>query len=133
MAVEGLGRLEADGDKLKDLLLQEKKANVRTAMAFALAASNHNEYINDLANALDSRQDYQAHMYLYELGRFDGKLEDLHRYLRSTNPKVRAGMAKVLGDIGNPSSREPIQALTQDNNVEVLREATTALRKLSAR
>jgi hypothetical protein len=40
-------------------------------------------------------------------------------------------MAKVIGDIGDPSSRDQIQALTQDADVEVVREAVAALRKLS--
>jgi HEAT repeat protein len=133
MAAEGLARLNYGASKLKERYDQEKKPNVKNALAFAMAASNQNDYINDLANALDTRQDYQAEAYLYELGKFEGKLPELHRYLRSSNPRVRARMARVVGNIGDPSSREPIQALTQDDNVEVLREATTALRKLSAR
>jgi hypothetical protein len=40
-------------------------------------------------------------------------------------------MVRVLGDIGDPSSRDQIQPLTQDANIEVVREAVAALRRLS--
>jgi len=132
MAAEGLARIGWDVVKLKDRLSQEKRANVRNALAFALASADQDEYIGELANALDSRFDYQAEGYLYELGKFEGKLPQLHGYLKSANPKVRARMARVLGNIGDPSSREQIQALMQDSNLEVLREATAALRRLNA-
>ena len=60
----------------------EKKTNVRNALAFALVAADQDNYFNDLANALDSRQAYQAEVYLFELGKYEGKLPELHRYLR---------------------------------------------------
>jgi HEAT repeat protein len=132
IAAEGLARLNYKGS-LKERLDQEKKANVRNALAFALAASGQDNYITELATALDSRQDYQAEAYLYELGKFEGKLPQMYGFLRSPNARVRARMARVIGNIGDPASREQIQALAQDNNVEVLREATAALRKLSPR
>jgi HEAT repeat protein len=132
MAAEGLARLSYKGN-IKERWDIEKKANVRNALAFALAASGQDNYITELATALDSRQDYQAEAYLYELGKFEGKLPQMYGFLRSPNARVRARMARVIGNIGDPSSREQIQALAQDNNVEVLREATAALRKLSPR
>ena len=132
MAAEGLARLNYKGN-IKERWDLEKKANVRNALAFALAASGQDNYITELATALDSRQDYQAEAYLYELGKFEGKLPQMYGFLRSPNARVRARMARVIGNIGDPASREQIQALAQDNNVEVLREATAALRKLSPR
>jgi HEAT repeat protein len=131
IAAEGLARLDYDASSWKDRYTLEKQQNVRNAMAFALAASGQDEFINDLANQLDSRQDVQASVYLYELGKFEGKLPELHRYLRSTNPKVRIGMLRVLGDIGDASSRDHIQPLTQDASIEVVREAVAALRRLN--
>ena len=110
---------------------QEKKPNVRNALAFALAASGNHNYINNLANSLDSRQSYQVEVYLFELGKFDGKLNELYRYIRSNNPKVRARMVRVIGKIGDPSSSDQIRALTDDPNTEVVREAVAALRKLA--
>jgi HEAT repeat protein len=132
MAAEGLARLNYNG-ALKDRYDQEKKPNVRNALAFALVAQGKDEYIDTLAAGLDSRQDYQAEAYLYELGKFEGKLPKLHEYLRSPNPRVRARIARIVGNIGDPASREPIQALAQDSNIEVMREVTDAMRKLSPR
>jgi HEAT repeat protein len=100
-------------------------------LAFGLAASGDLDYINNLANALDSRQSSQAEVYLYELGKYDGKLNELYRYLRSENPKVRGGIARVVGDIGDPSSADQIRPLTDDPSTDVVREAVSALRKLS--
>jgi HEAT repeat protein len=131
IAAEGLARLNYDAKGWTDRYNLEKKQNVRNAMAFAMASSGEDAYINDLTNALDSRQDFQVEVYLYELGKFEGKLPELHRYLRSSSPKVRAGVARVLGNIGDKSSRDQIQPLTDDSNVEVVREAIAALRKLS--
>lgn len=131
LAAEGLARIHHDPAVLKDRYAQEKKTNVRNALAFALAAAGENNAINDLANALDSSQEPQVHVYLVELGKFEGKLDELHRYLRSTSPKVRARMVNVVGDIGNPASRALVQPLAEDPNIEVAREAVAALRKLS--
>lgn len=132
ISAEGLARLNYEGAKdWRQRFDQEKKPNVRNALAYGLAASGDLDYVNNLANALDSRQENQAEVYLYELGKFDGKLNELYRYLRSMNPKVRAGIARIIGDIGDPSSSDQIRALTGDPNTEVVREAVAALRKLS--
>jgi HEAT repeat protein len=132
LSAEGLARVQYPGAKdWKQRLDQEKKPNVRNALAYGLAASGNIDYINNLANALDSRQSYQVEVYLYELGKFDGQLNELYRYLKSPNPKVRAGMVRVIGNIGDPSSADQIRPLSDDPNTEVVREAVAALRKLS--
>jgi HEAT repeat protein len=132
LSAEGLARLNYEGAKeWRTRFDEEKKPNVRNALAFGLAASGDTDYINNLANALDTRQSSQVEVYLFELGKFDGKLNELHRYLRSDNPRVRAGMARVIGNIGDPSSTDQIRPLTDDPNTEVVREAVGALRKLS--
>jgi HEAT repeat protein len=110
-AAEGLARLDYDASGWKSRLDQERKENVR--------------------NALDSRRAFQAEVYLIELGKFDGQINELYRYLRSSNPRVRAGMARVIGNIGDPRSSDQIRPLTEDSDVEVVREAVAALRKLS--
>src|SRR5262249_30532296 len=109
----------------------EKKANVRNALAFALVAADQDQYFNDLASALDSRQSFQAEAYIFELGKFEGKLPELHRYLKSQNPTVRAKITHIIGDIGNPSSRALIEEMTMDKDSDVSREAIVALRKLT--
>jgi HEAT repeat protein len=131
LSAEGLARLEYNASGWKTRFTEEKKQNVRNALAFGLASSGELDYINDLANALDGRNSQQAEVYLYELGKFGGKLGEIYRYLRSSNPKVRAGVARIVGNIGDPTSTEQIRPLTEDANTEVVREAVAALRKLS--
>lgn len=130
-AAEGLARADYDASSFVETIKDEKKASVRNAMAFALVSSNHDDYINDLANALNSRESSQAEVYIYELGKYKGKVPQLNNYLRSSDPKVRARMAKVLGQIGDPASRAPIEELTKDANTDVLREAVNALRQMN--
>ncbi len=72
-AAEGLARTDYDGAGLVELLKTEKKANVRNAMTFALVSSNHDDNINELTNALNSRMSAQADMYLFELGKYQGQ------------------------------------------------------------
>jgi HEAT repeat protein len=40
-------------------------------------------------------------------------------------------MARVIGNVGDPSSRPLIEALTKDKDSEVVTEAVIALRKLT--
>jgi HEAT repeat protein len=131
LAAEGLARIGSDPTILKSRYETEKKANVRNALAFALVAADQDMYFADLAAALDSRQSFQAEVYVFELGKFEGKLPEIHRYFRSNNTKVRARMAKIAGDIGDPSSRALIEELTKDKDSEVAGEAIIALRKLT--
>jgi HEAT repeat protein len=131
LSAEGLARVNYPGAKdWRTRLDQEKKPNVRNALAYGLIATGDTDYINNLAEALDSGESSQAEVYLFELGKYNGKLDALYRYLKSSNPKVRAGTAKVLGNIGDPASSDQIKALTNDPNTDVVREAVAALRKL---
>jgi HEAT repeat protein len=132
-AAEGLARMDYDAAAFADSLKTEKKAGVRNAMTFALVSSNHNDWINELTNALNSRQNDQAEMYIFELGKYKGKVPLLNGYLRSSDPKVRAGMARVLGRIGDPSSIAPLEELRKDPDTDVIREAAAALRQMNSR
>ncbi len=132
MAAEGMGRIEHDSSVIKSRYETEKKANVKNALAFALVAADQDSYFEDLAAALLTRQDYQVEAYVFELGKFEGKLPLIHKYLKSPNARVRARMARIAGDIGDPSSRPLIEELTMDKDTEVVREAIGALRKLSS-
>jgi HEAT repeat protein len=132
-AAEGLARLHYDPSKLQFRITNEKKSNVRIALAFAMAAGGQNNYINDIANALDSSDSGQAEAYLFELGKYEGKLTLMLPYAQSTSPRVRAKMARTLGNIADPASRDTVEMLTKDGNDEVVREAIAALRKLNAR
>jgi HEAT repeat protein len=132
LAAEGLARIDHDPAVLKTRYETEKKANVRNALAFGLVSADQDQYFNDLASALLTRQDYQAEAYIFELGKHEGKLPEIHRYLKSENARVRARMARIIGNIGDASSRPLIQEMTMDKDAEVVREALAALRKLTA-
>jgi HEAT repeat protein len=132
LSAEGLARLKyPDAKNWQQRFDGEKKPNVRNAVAFGLAASGNLDYVNNLTNALNSRQSNQVEIYLFELGKFDGQMNELYRYLHSTDPKVRAGVVRVIGNIGDPSSTDQVRALTDDPNTEVVREAVAALRKIN--
>jgi HEAT repeat protein len=132
LSAEGLARLSYPGAKdWRTRYDAEKSPSVRNALAYGLATSGDVAYINNLANSIDSRQGEQAEVYVYELGKYDGKLDEIYRYLRSSNPKVRAGIVRVIGNIGNPASVGEIRPLTEDPSTEVVREAVAALRKLN--
>jgi len=131
LAAEGLARLRYDPNALKSHYDAEKKANVRNALAFGLAISGQNQYVTELVGALNTRQENQAVAYLYELGKFEGKLPELHRHLKNTDARIRARMVRIVGDIGDRSSRPLIEELTTDKNSEVASEALSALRKLT--
>jgi HEAT repeat protein len=131
MAAEGIGRIDHDPSVLKTRYETEKKANVKYALAFALVASDQDTYFNDLASGLLTRQDYQVEAYIQELAMYEGKLPEIHKYLKSPNARVRARMARIVGNIADPSSRPLIQELTTDKDPEVVREALAALRKLT--
>jgi HEAT repeat protein len=131
VSAEGLARIEHDGSMLLERYNQEKQANVRNALAYGLATAGHNQYIGDLARALNSRQSEQATLYLFELGKFEGKLSELHRYLQDSSPVVRGSMVRIIGDIGDPSSRPYVENLTRDSDPNVVRDAIAALRTLT--
>lgn len=132
LSAEGLARVKYPGAKdWKQRFDAEKKQNVRNALAYGLAAAGNLDYINNLANELNGRQAYQVEVYLLELGKFDGDLNELYRYLRSMDPKVRAGIVRIIGNIGDSSSIDQVRAVTNDPNTDVAREAVAALRKLS--
>jgi HEAT repeat protein len=131
LAAEGLARLHYNANGWKTVYEQEKRPNVRNALAFGLAASGSTDYMRDLANGLSTRQAYQVEVYLYELARYDGKLGELYTYLKSSDPKVRAGVARIIGNIGDPASADQIRPLRDDPSAEVVSEAVNALRKLS--
>jgi HEAT repeat protein len=131
LSAEGLARVQYNANGWKQVYEQEKKPNVRNALAFGLAASGDTDYMNDLANGLGGRQAYQTEVYLYELGKYDGKLSELYKFLKSGDPRVRAGIARIIGNIGDPASLDQIRPLQNDPNTDVVREAVTAVRKLT--
>jgi HEAT repeat protein len=131
LAAEGLARLDYDASGLVARIADERDAGVRLAMAFAIVASGDTGFIQRIVDELDTRRYPQAEAYLYELGRFEGRLDDLHPHLRNPDADIRERLVRVIGDIGNPQSRPYIQPLTEDRDGDVAAAAVEALRRLT--
>jgi len=131
LSAEGLARLHYDASSFTHRIAVERHENVRLALAFALVSSGQSAYIEQLVMALDSRRDYQAETYLFELGKYHRKLADLYPYLRSPKPEIRVRLVRVLGEIGEAEAQPHIQPLTEDSNMDVMEEALEALRNLN--
>ena len=131
LSAEGIARLNYDASFLLGRIASEGQENVRLAQAFALVSSGESAFIEQLVMALDSRRERQAEAYLFELGKYDGKLGDIYPHLRNPEAKIRAKLLRVLGKIGAAESRPYIEPLTDDPDMEVMQEAVEALRELA--
>lgn len=131
LAAAGLARLDYDASDFVNRLASERDDYVKLALAFALVTSDQDSYVSVLVEDLDTRRREQAQSYLFELGRYEGKLRVMFPHLRNPKPKVRAALLEVLGRIGSEEARPYIQPLTQDGNTEVMQAAVDALRGLN--
>lgn len=131
ISAEGLARIDSPPSLFSQRLVDERDDSVRLALAFALVASDQSEYLSQLIDALDTRRAQQSETYLFELGRYEGKLADLYPYLRNPDPDIRARLLGVMGRIGLPEARPYVQPLTQDPNNRVVEAAVEALRRLN--
>ena len=100
----GLARLHHDPALLQDRLGQEKEDPCpRCPGVRAGGFRTEQVTTNDLANESDSSREPQVHVYLVELGKYEGKLPKLYRYLKKyQREKIRAKMVNVIGDVGDP-------------------------------
>jgi HEAT repeat protein len=131
LSARGLARLDYDASSFVERFASEDDAEVRLAQAFALVAFGNSLYLQELVDALDSRRDQIAEVYLFELGRYEGRLEEFYPHLRNPDADIRAKLLGVVGRIGSPESRPYIQPLTQDSNTDVAEAAVEALRSLA--
>jgi HEAT repeat protein len=131
LAARGLARLDYDASSFAERIAIEGDAEVRLAQAFALVAFGNSMYLQELVDALDSRRDQIAEVYLFELGRYEGRLGEFYPHLRNPDADIRAKLVRVVGQIGMPEARPYIQPLTQDSNLDVAEAAVEALRSLA--
>jgi HEAT repeat protein len=68
---------------------------------------------------------------LYELG--PSILPSLYPRLQETDAGIRQGVAEVLGVIGDGTSVQPLQAVTQDKDPNVANAAKRALERIKAK
>ncbi len=131
LAARGLARLDYDPSSFIERIASEDDDDVRLAQAFALVASGNSTYLLELVDALDTRRDQIAEVYLFELGRYEGRLGELYPHLRNPDADIRAKLVRVVGRIGMSEARPYIQPLTQDRNLDVAEAAVNALRSLA--
>jgi HEAT repeat protein len=133
LAAEGLARLDYDASGFVARMEEEDEDSVRLALAFALAASGQSAYMQPLVDALDTRRPAQAEVYLYELGRFEGQIDQIYPHLRNPESDIRERLLGVMGRIGNVEARPYIEPLTEDRDTGVAQAAVAALRQLAGR
>jgi len=133
LAAEGLARLDYGPADFATRIAEEDDAAVRLAQAFLLVASGEGSYVSRLVNALDTRRRPQAEVYLYELGRYEGRIDLLYPHLRNPDGDIREHLVRVMGRIGDPAARPYVQPLTEDRDSDVSAAAVAALRLLVAR
>lgn len=130
IAAEGLARIDSPPSLFSQRIVNERDAEVRLALAFALVASDQPAYLDQLIEALDTRRAQQAETYLFELGRYEGKLNELFPHLRNPNPDIRARLLGVMGRIGRAEARPYVEPLTRDPETRVMEAAVDAMRRL---
>ncbi len=130
LAAEGLARLDYDPSSFAIRIDREDDDGVRLAQAFALVRSGQSAFVDMLVRALDTRRWPQAEAYLYELGRFENRIELIYLHLRNPDADVRERLVRVLGRIGNPEARPHVEPLTMDRDADVAAAAVAALRQL---
>lgn len=130
-AIEGLARI-ADRSMLaafKKDFQRERSEDLRLAHAFALTYLGDRAFIDSLALGLSSRtMGARCRAYLVELG--SGYLDDLYPYLRDPDAGIRAALAGVMGEIGDPSAIKHIEPLLKDPSSSVADEANRAALRL---
>ncbi len=133
-AAEGLARVGDPSlvEEISRTLLAEKKEPAQLALSFALYRMGRKEYLDKLVSSLSSKENHsQLEAYFIEMGK--PVSYELVRYLNNEDPRVRARLCVVLGQIGDRSILDKIQPLLKDPNTEVISEATLAVKRLGAR
>jgi len=104
---------------------------VRAAMAFALQKLGRN-YLPRLVESLDSpKTAVQVAEYFLELG--SAIAPQLVSHLQDPSPQIRANVATVLGALGDATTIDTLQPLTQDKDHDVAQAAARAIERIKAR
>ena len=130
-ANEGIARTtdQAMKTRISSARLAEKSARVRTAQAFALLRLGEREYLEELIRGLESQATRDlAKEYLIET---PGPDRQALFAPREATPAVRAELADVLGQIGDPEALPRLQEMARDADKDVARAAERALRRIS--
>ncbi|MCL4819968.1 MAG: HEAT repeat domain-containing protein [Vicinamibacteria bacterium] len=131
LAIEGLARV-ADGSMIaafKKDFQRESSEPLRLALAFALVRLGDRAFVDTIVLSLPSRYlGERCRRYLLEMGR--DLLPDLYPYLNDPEPEVRAALADVMAQVGDPAAIERLTPLISDPSAKVADRANRAVERL---
>jgi HEAT repeat protein len=132
LAVEGLARVSDPSmiDGFKKDYQRESDESVKLAYNFAITLLGDRAFLDSIVLALGKSggRAEQARGYLLELG--PGMAPDLYPYLGDPDPGVRAGLANVLAELGDPAAIEWLKPLVSDPDSHVADAANRAIQSL---
>ncbi len=140
-AAEGFARLKKPGDLalIEKAFNDERKMNPRLSQAFALVSlgrlevSEHSP-LQYLVNTLNSRSWRGiAQPFLIELARDPKVRQALYPALAKGTSDEKIMLSQVFARSGDKDSLGPLEAVTKDQDADVVQEALRALRNLKAR
>jgi HEAT repeat protein len=131
LAIEGLGRI-ADASMLpafKKDYQRERREELKLAYSFALTLLGDRAFLDSIVLSLPSRTlGKRCRGYILEMGR--PVAADLYPYLGDPEADIRAALADILGQLGEPGALEHLQPLINDPNRDVADRANRAVERL---
>lgn len=132
-AILALGKLRDTDMGLFRRALRDSSDDVRGAAICGLGEIGSAEATTALIGILAHKDEMVAELATSVLGTLDeSAMPQLINALQSSNPRVRAGAATALGDIGDARAIDPIQRLLRDRQKRVRRAAVVAFALLAA-
>ena len=132
MAVEGLARVSDPSviDGFKKDFQREKNSEVSLAYNFAITLLGDRAFLDSIVLALPASggRSARARGYIMELGPSIGV--NLYPYLTDPDPKVRAALADVLAELGDPAAVEWLTPLLADTDSDVADHVNRAIQRL---
>jgi HEAT repeat protein len=131
LAIEGLGRI-ADASMLpafKKDYQRERREELKLAYSFALTLLGDRAFLDSVVLSLPSRTlGKRCRGYILEMGR--EVVGELYPYLNDPEADIRAALADLLAQIGDPGAVAHLQPLINDPNRQVADRANRAVERL---
>ena len=131
LAVEGLARV-ADTSMLaafKKDYQRERSEDIKLSYNFAITLLGDHAFLDSLVLGLSSKAlGTRARNYLLELG--SSFAPELYPYLNDQDAEIRARLADLLAQLGNPDAIPHLMPLLSDPNTKVADRANRAVERL---
>ena len=131
LAVEGLARV-ADVSMLpgfKKDYQRERNDEIRLSYNFAISLLGDRAFLDSLVLALSSKSlGTRGRNYLLELG--PSIAPDMYPYLNDQDAEIRAGLADLLAQLGDPAAIPHLMPLLSDPSTKVADRANRAVEQL---